>query len=338
MPTYKQSNVTKIYQGSTTSSALDRVVFTIDHVHHGGPGLYDTLDVVAFLVGKKIPITIFIQCSDPLNRCPKERASAKQLFDLDPHLVSLAPHSLSPKNSPLAQRNNLSLIQDVIKDTTNAHSSVMSYHGHRAGPENGISYAGIDYARGIKTSSRTQSDNPFDTPVMGLNSVSSAFNYTSSRNSKGFCATLFVHSSELRNGTPKKRVFDTFVKEVDASRLQAVDYHSAMRSDFSASPSVPTPPTTPTVPSSNCPPLVHLSSNRLSQDLQKGDRDGQYGIAQVAEFQRFLNELGLNAGIVDGIFGNNTKLAVIGYQILMGLVPNGIADISTRSSVNAFCG
>ena len=59
---------------------------------------------------------------------------------------------------------------------------------------------------------------------------------------------------------------------------------------------------------------------------------------QVAEFQRFLNELGLNAGIADGIFGNNTKLAVIGYQILMGLVPDGIVGPNTRASVNAFCG
>ena len=335
MPTYVQSHVTKTYQASANPPVLDKVVFTIDHIHQGGPGLCSTLDVVKFLVGKQIPVTVFIQCSDPINLCPVERASAAQIFALAPHLVSLAPHSLAPRNSQLAQRNNLSLIQDVIADVTGAHSRVMSYHGSGAGPENGISYAGIDYARGIKTSLITQSNNRLDTPVMGLTSVNSAFNYTSSRNLAGLSATLFVHSAELRNGTTKKRVFDTFVKEVQAGRLQAVDYHSAMRSDYSSSPSTPT---TPTTPSSPCPPLAHLSSNVLSQNLQKNDRDGRNGIVQVAEFQRFLNELGLNVGVADGIFSNNTKLAVIGYQILMGLVPDGIVGPNTRASINAFCG
>ncbi|HIO96679.1 MAG TPA: hypothetical protein EYG71_01980, partial [Leucothrix sp.] len=98
------------------------------------------------------------------------------------------------------------MIQDVIAGVTGAHSRVMSYHGSGAGPENGISYAGIDYARGIKTSLMTQSNNRLDTPVMGLNSVNAAFSYTSSRNIAGLSATLFVHSAELRNGTRKKRV------------------------------------------------------------------------------------------------------------------------------------
>ena len=253
MPTYVQSHVTKVYQGSANPPVLDKVVFTIDHIHQGGPGLYSTLDVVRFLVGKQIPVTIFIQCTDPLNLCPVERASAAQLFALAPHLVKLAPHSLSPKNSQLAQRNNLNLIQNVIADTTGARSRVMSYHGSGAGPENGI-----NYARGIKTSLMTQSSNPLDTPVMGLNSVKSAFNYISSRNLAGLSATLFVHSFELRNGTTKKRVFDTFVKEVQARRLQAVDYHLAMRSDYTSSPTAPTTPTTPTTPSPSCPPLALL--------------------------------------------------------------------------------
>jgi len=342
MPTYTLSHVTKTYQASANPPVLDRVVFTIDHIHQGGAGLYSTFDVVKFLVSQQIPVTVFLQCSDPIRLCPVERTSAAQIYALAPHLVSLAPHSLSPRNSQLAQRNNLSLIQDVVMDTTGARSRVMSYHGRGAGPEQGISYAGIDYARGIKTSLMRQSDNPLDTPVMGLNSVNAAFNYTSSRNHAGLSATLFVHSAELRNGSSKKRVFDTFIKEVSARRLQAVPYYSAMRSDYSSSPSSPDPttpttPTDPTTPSAPCPPLAYLSSHVLSQNLRKGDRDRRNGIAQVAELQRFLNELGLNAGVADGIFGNNTKLAVIGYQILKGLVPDGIVGPNTRASINAFC-
>jgi len=76
----------------------------------------------------------------------------------------------------------------------------------------------------------------------------------------------------------------------------------------------------------------------LSQNLRKNARDDRNGIFQVAQLQRFLNELGLDAGVADGIFGNNTKLALIGYQILMGLVPDGIAGPTTKASINAFCG
>ncbi|HIO96680.1 MAG TPA: hypothetical protein EYG71_01985 [Leucothrix sp.] len=80
MPTYVQSHVTKTYQVSANPPVLDRVVFTIDHIHHGGPGLYSTLDVVKFLVDKQIPVTVFLQCSDPLNLCPVERAPHKYLL------------------------------------------------------------------------------------------------------------------------------------------------------------------------------------------------------------------------------------------------------------------
>lgn len=336
MPTYIQSNVIKTYGFRANPPVLDKVVFTIDHIHHGGSGLYSTFDVVQFLVSRQIPVTVFIQCTDPLNLCPAERANANLIYDIAPHLVSLGAHSLSPRNSQLSQRNNLVLIQNVIADTTGLPSKILSYHGSGAGPESGISYSGIDYARGIKSSLMIQSNNPLDTPVMGLNSVNSAFNYAQLRNSAGLSATLFVHSAELRNGTTKKRVFDTFVKEVSAGRLQALPYYEAMSSDYPSDPAIPPDPVIPTNPTP-CPPLSHFTNNILSQNLRKNNRDGRNGITQVAEFQRFLNELSLNAGVADGIFGNNTKLAAIGYQILKGLVPDGIVGANTRTSINAFC-
>jgi len=344
MPAYVQSHVVKQYTFSANPPVLDKVVFTIDHIHQGGAGLYSTFDVVKFLVSKQIPVTVFIQCPDPLNLCPKERTNARLLHNLAPHLVTLGAHSLTPGNTQTAQRNNLSLIRDVILDITGVNTQILSYHGSGAGPENGISYAGIRYARGIKSTLMGQRDNPLDTPVMGLNSVNSAFNYTRSRNQAGLSSALFVHSAELRNGTTKKRVFDTFIKEVSEGRLQALSYLSAMTSDFSTgpiTPNQPDPTPTPTPdpnPTSPCPPLSHFTNQVITQTLRLNSRDGRRGVSQVAELQRFLNELSLGAGIADGIFGNNTKLAVIGYQILMGLSPDGVVGPNTRVSINAFCG
>ncbi len=146
----------------------------------------------------------------------------------------------------------------MIADTAGSRSNILSCHGSGARPENGISYAGIVYARGIKTSLMTQSDNPLDTPVMGLNSVDSAFNYTQSRNLADLSATLFVHSTEPRNGSSKKRVFDTLVKEVSARRLQALPYYAAMNSDYSSGSEIPPDPVVP--PNSPCPPLSHFSN------------------------------------------------------------------------------
>ena len=351
MPNYVPSNVTKSYGFSANPPELDKVVFTIDHIHRGGSGLYSTFDVVKYLVGKQIPVTVFMQCTDPLNLCPADKREAQSIYTLAPHLVSLGAHSLTPGHSQLQQRNNLNLIRNVISSITGENTRILSYHGSGAGPENGISYAGISYARGIKSQwSTAQSDNPLDTPVMGMNSVDAAFDYTRLRNLSGLSATLFVHSMELRNGSRKKRVFDTFIKEVSARRLQALAYQSAMVSDYSSSPGTqppnqPQPPTQPPIPPPNqpqpptglCPPLSHFTNGTITQSLRKNSRDGRRGIFQVAELQRFLNELGLAAGTADGIFGNNTKLAVIGYQILMGLSPDGVVGPNTRASINAFC-
>lgn len=338
MPDYVMSNVIKSYGFSANPPALDKVVFTIDHIHPGGSGLYSTLDVVKFLTSRQIPVTVFMQCTDPLNLCPADARNARSIYNLAPHLVSLGAHSLSPGHSQLSQRNNLSLIRNVISSITGADTRILSYHGRGAGPENGITYPGIVYARGIKSHwSTAQQDNPLDTPVMGLNSVDAAFDYTRSRNLAGLSATLFVHSAELRNGSRKKRVFDTFIKEVSAQRLQALPYYSAMTDDYSTT--TGTQPPTPTQPPPNviCPPLSHFTNGSITQNLRKHSQDGKNGVFQVAELQRFLNELGLGAGADDGIFGDNTKLAVIGYQILMGLTPDGIVGPNTKASINAFC-
>ncbi|MEB8432823.1 peptidoglycan-binding domain-containing protein [Cocleimonas sp. KMM 6892] len=338
MPTYNPSFITQQYLHTANSPFLDKVVFTIDHLHEGGPGIYSTFDVVKHLVSKQIPVTIFIQCSDPLNFCPAEKRIAQSIYDLDHNLVSLGAHALTRGNSQANQSNNLDKIKDVIADITGAEPRIMSYHGSNAGPENGISYADITYARGITSVwSDASADNPLNTPVMNINSVNAAYDFIQQRNAANLSATLFVHSVELTSGSVKKLTFDTIVADVIGRRLQALPYLSAMQSDYTGTP--PTPgPTQPIDPPPGAPcPLRHFTNTKITQYLRVNKRDGVNGVFQVAELQRFLNELGLGAGTADGIFGSNTKLAVISYQIIKGLGPDGIVGANTRASINAYC-
>ena len=127
-------------------------------------------------------------------------------------------------------------------------------------------------------------------------------------------------------------MFDTLVKAVSDRDLQAVDYLSAMQNDFAATPtdSIITPPVQPCA-------LRHFTNNRIVQFLRFNSRDAVNGNFQVAELQRFLNELGLGAGVADGIFGTNTNIAVIGFQINNNLDADGIVGRNTRAKINAFC-
>lgn len=49
----------------------------------------------------------------------------------------------------------------------------------------------------------------------------------------------------------------------------------------------------------------------------------------IREIQQKLNELNYNAGIVDGLFGENTKNAVLKFQQDNGLAEDGIVGINT---------
>ncbi len=323
MPEYIQSNVRKKYISSANPPILDRVVFTIDHIHNGNSHVPSTLEVVRFLINKKIPVTVFMECKDPRNKCFIDQEEAQKIYNLNPDLITLGVHSLSIKNTQEKQSENLELINDVILNITGSRSTILSYHGKNAGPEPGIHYNNIIYARGINTWSAPEKDDPLNTPVMGLKTVKSAFEYIKRRNEYGLSATLFVHSVELRNGSPKKRVFDTLVKEVEERRLQALDYYSAMERDFSPNPECP---------------LHFFTNSILNENLHKGHQDGKYGVSQVAELQAFLNEVGADAGEVDGIYGQNTEMAVLMYQIDKNLATlDGAVNDETRASINNYC-
>lgn len=353
MPYYVPTNAIKKYTYLANPPVLDRVSFTIDHIHQGGAGLYSTYDIVRYLTDRNIPVTIFIQCTDPRNRCPADNRHARRIYQLNPSLVSFGAHSLSPTNGLAAQRDNYELIQDIIVNVTGRKSSVFSYHGRNAGPQVGVSYPEVRYARGIKSLwSTARVDNPFDTPVMPMYAVNAAFEYTRLRNLAGLSSTIFVHSVELKNGNRKKRVFDTFLKSVVERRIQAVSYEQAMKVDFShhpprnprppepnpPRPPKPKPPTPlPPISTTKCKVLRHFSNNKVTQYLRRYHRDGVGGIYQVNELQRFLNELGFNAGVADGIFGKQTQRAVIAYQRSQRLGADGIVGRNTRRSINAYC-
>ncbi|MEH6457915.1 MAG: peptidoglycan-binding domain-containing protein [Cocleimonas sp.] len=337
MPIYIPEFVSDTYNFASNPPILDKIVFTIDHIHQGGTGLYSTLDVVRHLVSKRIPVTIFLQCSDPSNLCALDSQNAQAVFNLDPNLVSFGLHTLPRGNSQTVQRNNLSLISNMILNITGRRPEISSYHGANAGPENGISFAGVQYARGIHSLwSTAQLDDQLNTPVMGLNTINKSFDFIQFRNQADLSATLFVHSAELTNGSSKKKIFDTLVKAVNDHNLQAVDYLTAMNADYATPVNPPQPPSGPTSPNEPCA-LRHFTNNRIIQFLRINSRDGVNGNFQVAELQRFLNELSLGAGVADGIFGVNTKLAVIGFQINNGLGADGIVGANSRASINSHC-
>ena len=52
-------------------------------------------------------------------------------------------------------------------------------------------------------------------------------------------------------------------------------------------------------------------------------------------WQKFLNLSGFYCGLEDGVFGRNTRLAVIDYQKSHGLTPDGIIGPKTWNSIPA---
>lgn len=332
MPNYIPEFVSDTYDFAANPPVLDKIVFTIDHLHQGGAGVYSTLDVVKHLVSKRIPVTIFLQCTDPANLCALDTRNAQEVFNLDPNLVSFGIHTLPRGNSQTEQSNNLNLINNMILNITGKRPVISSYHGSNAGPENGISFANIQYARGIHSQwTSAQEENRLNTPVMGLNTVSRSFDFIRLRNQADLAATLFIHSTELTNGSKRKKIFDTLITAVSDRNLQALDYLTAMRADFRLAP-VDTPPS----PDQLCA-LRHFTNDLIVQFVRINSRDGVNGNFQVAQLQRFLNELGLAAGVADGIFGRNTKLAVIGFQISNNLDVDGIVGPNTRVVINSYC-
>ncbi len=232
MPAYRLSNVQTQYTFAANPPILDKVVFTIDHIHAGNHYIPSTYEVVKYLTDHQIPVTVFIQCTNPSNDYAFDRNNAQLIYDLDRQLVTLGVHPKPAGTSQQEQTRQLNIINGIIKDVTGRKSSILSYHGHRAGPEPGIRFAGIKYARGIINYWSAGRDNPLNTPVIALNSVSRAFEEVHTRSNAGFSSTIFVHSKELTNGSTKKRVFDSFVKNVQQRRLQADSYFHAMQEDF----------------------------------------------------------------------------------------------------------
>ena len=232
MPSYRQDATSRRYQSISGRPSLDRVCFTLDHIHSGEHGLPSTYEVVKFLVDRKIPVTVFMQATSPSNDYELDRNNARLIYNLAPHLVTLGVHPLSSGNTAQRQRRVFNTISGIIQEVTGKKPKTLSYHGAGAGPEPHISYPGIKYCRGITSAWAVGADDPKDTPVIVLNSVTRAINYCQERNAAGLSATIFIHTQELTRGSPKKRIFDTFVKEVLSKRLQAVSYYNAMEVDF----------------------------------------------------------------------------------------------------------
>ena len=267
MATYRLSNVTDQYNFAARPPVLDRVTFTIDHIHAGDHDICSTYEVVKFLVDRNIPVTVFMQATNPSNDYEFDRTNAGMIYQLAPNLVTLGVHPLPSGHTQEQQNRVHQTIRNIIKDVTGTFPAVLSYHGAGAGPMPGITFNGIKYARGILSAWAAGTDDPKNTPVMVMNTVSRAFAYTSQRNAAGYSATIFIHTNELRNGSTKKLVFDTFIKAVEDRKVQAVSYMSAMNTDFNT-PTAPLPTNPPTTPDTS----GGLGSLRLSASTKVGRR------------------------------------------------------------------
>ena len=275
MPSYRQDPTSRRYQAIHRSPSLDRVCFTLDHIHSGEHGLPSTYEVVKFLVDKRIPVTVFMQATSPSNNYELDRSNARLIYNLAPHLVTLGLHPLSRGNNQQRQTQTQNVISEIIQDVTGKKPNVLSYHGAGAGPEPGIRFPGIKYARGIGSAWAVGADQRDNTPVIVLNSVTRALNYAQERNAAGLSATIFIHTQELTRGSAKKRIFDTFVKEVQHRRLHAVSYFEAMAVDFNVGHRQPLPPPQPQptpprpTPNNNS---TRKGSLRLSASTEQGRR------------------------------------------------------------------
>jgi peptidoglycan hydrolase-like protein with peptidoglycan-binding domain len=50
-----------------------------------------------------------------------------------------------------------------------------------------------------------------------------------------------------------------------------------------------------------------------------------------------MNRLGYGTGKVDGVFGKNTKSAIMKMQKFLGLKQDGIVGVNTRDLINDSC-
>ncbi|RVU85695.1 hypothetical protein EOL70_04275 [Leucothrix sargassi] len=260
MPVYQISPANKRYEAAANPPVLDRVSFTIDHIHAGAPqDVCSTYEVVKYLVDHQIPVTVFVQATNPSHDYEFDINNARLIYQLSPHLVTLGVHPLHSGHTQAQQTAVHNAINKIIRTVTGETPVVLSYHGSRAGPEPGISYPGIKYARGIGSTWSPGTDDRMNTPVTVFNSLERSFDYTSERNKAGLSSTIFLHTQELTEGSIKKQIFDTYINEVKAQRLQAVPYYDAMVQDFKDGGS--TPPVTPPV---SPPTTERLQGLRLS--------------------------------------------------------------------------
>lgn len=91
-------------------------------------------------------------------------------------------------------------------------------------------------------------------------------------------------------------------------------------------------------PAELTPTWVHVDTRNPNQACPTGGypliKKGDKGV-YVLVLQDALNTLGYNAGNIDGIFGNNTKNAVIRFQNANGLSADGIVGCNTWTALTA---
>lgn len=82
-------------------------------------------------------------------------------------------------------------------------------------------------------------------------------------------------------------------------------------------------------PMSSTTPMQHQNAPHISQVLHLGSRG-----ESVRTLQALLKKEGLYEGTVDGIFGRQTRTAVMAFQRIHGLRADGIVGSHTQAAIN----
>ncbi|MGB0925177.1 MAG: peptidoglycan-binding domain-containing protein, partial [Minisyncoccia bacterium] len=75
-----------------------------------------------------------------------------------------------------------------------------------------------------------------------------------------------------------------------------------------------------------------MLSNHMGVNITYGSRG-----TRVMELQSCMNAAGYNTGVVDGIYGSNTRAGVMAFQASKGLVVDGIVGVMTTPAFQAAC-
>lgn len=212
-----------------------KVSITIDHI--GENRARNTYDVVRDGLRdsyNKAHFTVFIECTDPSNRCLHSQQWARRINALNPYRVQLGIHTLATSGRYVAsaknQEMNIINLYHIIGNIEGRNTKVpLSYHGVNAGRT--VQTAIPVYLRDkVRYGRSTKTDNGhyyhrLDTRVIPNSaSLQKAQQIMDINVKKRKVSTFFFHSHELYGGTPQNRLYMDIIDGIATGRYISVPY------------------------------------------------------------------------------------------------------------------